>query len=88
MIEEPENGIHPRAIGHLHQSLSSVYDAQILVATHSPVLLAEAEPAQLLCFARTEEGATDIVRGDRHPRLREWRSALDLGTLLATGLLG
>ncbi len=88
MIEEPENGIHPRAIGHLYQSLSSVYDAQILVATHSPVLLAEAEPAQLLCFARTDEGATDIVGGDRHPRLREWRSALDLGTLLATGLLG
>ena len=39
LIEEPENGIHPRAIQTMHQSLSSVYDAQILLATHSPVIL-------------------------------------------------
>ena len=36
LIEEPENGIHPRAVEAMHQSLLSVYDAQILLATHSP----------------------------------------------------
>jgi hypothetical protein len=39
LVEEPENGIHPRAVETLFQSLSSVYDAQMLLATHSPVIL-------------------------------------------------
>lgn len=88
LIEEPENGIHPRAVETVFQSLSSVYGAQILLATHSPVVLGMAQPEQLLCFARTVDGATDIVRGDQHPRLRDWRGAIDLGTLFATGVLG
>jgi predicted ATPase len=88
LIEEPENGIHPRALESVFQSLSSVYSAQVLCATHSPVILSMAEPANLLCFARTLDGATDIVRGTEHPRLRTWRGAVDLGTLFASGVLG
>ena len=66
LIEEPENGIHPRAVETVFQSLSSVYDAQILCATHSPVILSMARPESVLCFARDATGATDIVRGDEH----------------------
>jgi len=88
LIEEPENGIHPRAVETVLQSLSSVYGAQVLLATHSPVILSLAEPEDVLCFARTEEGATDIVLGSEHPRLREWRRETDLGTLFASGVLG
>lgn len=88
LIEEPENGIHPRAVETVFQSLSSVYDAQVLLATHSPVVLSIAKPEQVLCFARTSDGATDIVRGSEHPRLREWRGETDLGTLFASGVLG
>lgn len=88
LIEEPENGIHPRAIETLFQSLSSVYGAQILVATHSPVILGVAELKQVLCFKKTDEGATDIVRGDEHPALREWRGEANLGSLFAAGVLG
>jgi predicted ATPase len=87
-VEEPENGIHPSAVETMFQSLSSVYDAQMLMATHSPVILSIAEPDQVLCFAKTEEGATDIVLGNEHPKLREWRGETDLGTLLASGVLG
>ena len=68
-IEEPENGIHPRAVETMIQSLSSVYDAQILMASHSPVILSIVEPKDVLCFAKTAEGATDIVSGDNHPKL-------------------
>lgn len=88
LIEEPENGIHPRGVETVFQSLSSSYESQILCASHSPVLLSLADPAQVLCFARTDEGATDIVRGDRHPNLRDWKRDTDLGTLFATGVLG
>lgn len=88
LIEEPENGIHPKAMESVFQSLSSVYDAQILCATHSPVLLSLAKPAQLLCFAKTADGQTDVIQGDQHPVLRDWQRTIDLETLFASGVLG
>lgn len=88
LIEEPENGIHPQAIETIYQSLSSSYDNQILCASHSPLFLSLAEPEEILCFARTPDGATDVVTGSEHPKLRNWRRRADLGTLLATGVLG
>jgi len=88
LIEEPENGIHLRAVETVFQSLSSVYKAQVLLATHSPVILSIAKPEQVLCFAKTPEGATDIVRGSEHPQLKEWKGETDLGTLFASGVLG
>jgi energy-coupling factor transporter ATP-binding protein EcfA2 len=88
LIEEPENGIHPKAMESVFQSLSSVYDAQILCATHSSVLLSLANPAQLLCFAKTEDGRTDVIQGDQHPVFRDWQRTIDLETLFASGVLG
>ncbi len=88
LIEEPENGIHPRAVETVFQSLSSVYDAQVLLATHSPVILSLTEPEQLLCFARTPAGETDVIPGDEHPRLADWRGEVSLSTLYASGVLG
>lgn len=88
LIEEPENGIHPRAVETVYQSLSSVYSAQILVATHSPVILSMVEAEKVLCFAKTPNGETDIVTGDRHPALVEWKGETNLGTLFAAGVLG
>jgi len=88
LIEEPENGIHPRAVETMYQSLSSVYSAQILMATHSPVILGIVEPEKVLCFAKTGEGATDIVLGSEHPALRDWQGETNLSTLFAAGVLG
>ncbi len=89
LIEEPENGIHPRAVDAVYQSLSSVYDGQVLLATHSPLLVGQAadHPECILCFARNESGASDITTGRDHPRLRDWRGQVDLGTLYASGVL-
>lgn len=88
LIEEPENGIHPRAVETLFQSLSSVYNAQILMATHSPVILSVASAASVLCFAKNSDGSTDVVSGDRHPALRNWKGEENLGVLFAGGVLG
>ena len=88
LIEEPENGIHPRAIETVMESLRSIYDSQVLVATHSPVALNMLDAADVLCVAKTDEGAADIVSGDEHPALRDWkRGEPDLGVLLASGIL-
>ncbi len=88
LIEEPENGIHPRAVETMFQSLSSVYNAQILLATHSTVILSLVEAEHLLCFAKAPGGATDIVRGTEHPALAEWRQEPNLSVLFAAGVLG
>jgi predicted ATP-dependent endonuclease of OLD family len=87
MIEEPENGIHPGALQDVFDSLSSVYDAQVLLATHSPEFVAIADIKQLLCFGRTDEGVVDIIPGPSHPRLAKWRKEIDLGTFFASGIL-
>ena len=88
LIEEPENGIHPKAIETVFQSLSSLYDAQLLMASHSPVVLGCAPPDVVLCFAKNEDGATDIVTGMNHLRLQEWKDETNLGQLFAAGVLG
>ena len=87
VVEEPENGIHPQAIEIVFESLSGIRDRQVLCASHSPVMLSLARTSQLLCFAKTDEGATDIIRGNRHPRLREWQDTMILGDLFAAGIL-
>ena len=44
ILEEPENGIHPLAVDCVFHSLSSVYESQVLVATHSPIVVRMAAP--------------------------------------------
>ena len=88
LIEEPENGIHPRNVQTMMDSLSSIYGGQILVATHAPDVLRCVKTDQLLCFARDDRNGTDVVAGSAHPRLRDWSGVLDLGLLHASGVLG
>lgn len=80
LIEEPENGIHPQAIETVYQSFSSIWHAQVLVATHSPIILGLAAPKDLLCFSKTKEGVTDIILGSEHPLLQDWQNNTDLKT--------
>lgn len=88
LIEEPENGVHPRAIEAVFQALNSVYQGQIFLATHSPLFMALAKPEDLLIFAKLPNGATDIVRGTSHPALKVWQEELPMETLFAAGVLG
>jgi len=88
LVEEPENGIHPGAIETLFQSLSSVYSAQMLLATHSTVILSQAGLDQVLCFKKTKSGATDIVAGPQHPALKDWKGQPNLDVIFASGVLG
>ena len=88
-VEEPENGIHPRAIETILQSLSSIYDAQVWVTTQSPVVLAHTEELSSVILMQTQDdGSSTAIRGSEHPRLRDWKGSIDLGSLFATGVLG
>ena len=88
LLEEPENGIHPMAADCVYQSLTSIYDSQVLLATHAPLVLKMARPEEVLCFAKNTEGATDIVHGSEHPLLRDGQKSFDMELLLATGVFG
>ena len=88
LLEEPENGVHPLALEGIRDSLWSAYDAQVLVTTHSPALLALVEPSKVLCFDKNPDGATDIVRGSDHPVLRDWQGSINMDVLFAKGVVG
>ena len=87
LLEEPENGIHPMAVEYAYQALAAVRGAQVFVASHSPTLLRCVEIDQVLCFGRDPEGGTVVVRGDEHPRLREWKDSVDDTAFWAADIL-
>ena len=87
VAEEPENGIHPRAIETAVESLSSLYGSQVLISTHSPLVLAHTELRDILATRIDADGTVTVVRGDEHPRLADWQGELDLGTMFAAGVL-
>ena len=86
MVEEPENGIHPKALEIVLRSLSSIPGAQLLLATHSPFVVQQCGVAPLLCFSRNEEG-TQILPAKEHPMLKNWDGTPDLGIVFAAGVL-
>jgi predicted ATPase len=88
LIEEPEDGVHPLALDAIYDSLTSVYNGQVLVTTHSPTFLGLAGPEEALCFARTADGSIDVIRGTDHPHLKDWHGTADMNLLFATGVIG
>lgn len=86
MVEEPENGVHPKALEIILRSLSTVPGAQMLLATHSPFVVQQCGVEPLLCFSRDVNGA-QIIAGAHHPMLKEWDGAPDLGIVFAAGVL-
>lgn len=88
VTEEPENGIHPQATEVVLQSLASIYDSQVVVSSHSPVVLASLRLDQILAARIGESGAAEIIAGPQHPRLVDWKGEVNLPMLFATGVLG
>jgi energy-coupling factor transporter ATP-binding protein EcfA2 len=88
VTEEPENGIHPQATEAVLQSLSSIYDSQVIVSSHSPVVMASLRLDQILAARMADSGAVEVIPGPHHPRLVDWKGEVSLSTLFATGVLG
>jgi predicted ATPase len=88
LVEEPETCLHPLSIELVLQSLASVYDGQVLVATQSPAVVAATELDKILVFSQDANTGTRIERGDLHPALRDWKGHPNLDVLFASGVLG
>jgi predicted ATPase len=87
VVEEPENGIHPKAIETVLESLSVMSDTQVFVTSHSPIVVAVTPPDKLLCLHQTQQNGVEVVRGSQHPSLREWQGTPSLDTLFNAGVL-
>lgn len=87
LIEEPENSIHPLNIETIMQSLQSVYEGQVLIATHSPHLVGVTKLEHLLIFTRDSERGTEIVQGPLHRHMQGWNGEPPLSSLYASGAL-
>jgi predicted ATPase len=59
LVEEPENGLHPSRIREVMQVLRKVSEqAQIVLATHSPLVINELQPEEVTIVTRTPERGT------------------------------
>ncbi len=64
MIDEPETLLHPWALavlGNAIREAAEKWDRQVILATHSPVLMSQFEPNELLAV-ESKEGRTQITR--------------------------
>jgi predicted ATPase len=87
VTEEPENGIHPRAIESVLLALRSIQESSVWVSTHSAIVLASTKRENLFISRISRDGGVQVVRGDQHPRLQDWQGNIDLGMLFAAGVL-
>ncbi|MEO5335012.1 MAG: AAA family ATPase [Magnetococcus sp. YQC-5] len=87
MVEEPENGVHPKALEIIISALSSIPRVQMLIATHSPFVVQQVGREPLLCFSRSGQNGTSILPGSQHPILKNWTGTPDLATIFASGVL-
>jgi len=86
-IEEPENGIHPKAIEAVLESLQVIDGGQVWVTTHSPIVAAVTPREHLLCLRLGKDGAVEANPGSAHPFLAHWQGQPSLGTLHSAGVL-
>lgn len=86
-VEEPENGIHPKAIEVILESLQAMENAQAVVTTHSPIVVAVTKPENLLCLSLTQNEGVKVVRGSEHKALASWKGIPELDVLFSAGVL-
>ena len=87
ILDEPELGLHPRAISILAGLLlGASTDTQVIVATQSPALLDHFEPEQVIVAER--DGAESVFRRLDRERLNAWLEEYTLSELWDKNVLG
>jgi predicted ATPase len=87
-IDEPEVGLHPHAIRLVAEMLQAAAErTQLVVATHSPILVDGLKPEQVVIVEKGEDPATQFRTLDQED-LKEWLKEFSLGELWLTGHLG
>jgi energy-coupling factor transporter ATP-binding protein EcfA2 len=82
LIEEPENGLHPARIKEVMQILRSISEStQVIMATHSPLVINEMEGNEVTVVTRHKSKGTKATRMDKTPNFEERSKIYALGEL-------
>jgi predicted ATPase len=85
LVEEPENGLHPARIADVVSILRDIAEdktrpVQVLMATHSPLVINELAPSEVSVVTR-DEGGTHITPIAETPNFAERSKVFNLGEL-------
>jgi predicted ATPase len=87
LFEEPENGIHPKAVEIVMSAIQSIPNAQTFVTTHSPIVIQQSGLESLLLFSKVDKEIV-VQHGQDNQTRRDWDGIPDLGTVVASRVLG
>lgn len=82
LIEEPENGLHPGRIADVVGVLREISKTtQVLIATHSPLVINEMQPEEVSVVTRDPEEGTKVTLMSETPNFEERSKIYALGEL-------
>jgi predicted ATPase len=91
LVEEPENGLHPARIREVMRVLREISKTtQVVIATHSPLVVNELLPDEVTVLTRDPVNGTNATRLKDTPNFEERAKVYALGELwvsYADGLL-
>lgn len=86
LIEEPENGLHPARLQGIVEMLRRVCErrpeSQVLLTTHSPLLLDYVRPEQVRLFSRNKAGEVEVHHLEDIPDIKDRLKYMMLGELI------
>lgn len=89
MIDEPELGLHPFAIGQLAELIRDAsLHAQILISTQSPMLIDEFEPENIIVVENSETDNYTIAKQLTHEQLKDWLADYSISELWTKNVIG
>jgi len=82
LVEEPENGLHPARIREVMRILREISkETQVLIATHSPLVVNELLPEEVSVVTRDNERGTIVTPIASTPNFEQRSKAYALGEL-------
>jgi predicted ATPase len=82
LIEEPENGLHPSRIADVIHVLREISrNVQVILATHSPLVINELQPDEVTILTRHGDAGTRARRMDRTTHFQQRQQVYALGEL-------
>ena len=82
LVEEPENGLHPSRIAEVVKVLREISKTmQVIIATHSPLVVNELQPNEVTILIRDEKTGTRAKRMDRTTHFQQRQQVYALGEL-------
>jgi predicted ATPase len=89
LFDEPELSLHPRALAVLADAVreAATWGKQVLIATHSPALLSQFEPADTLATSLVD-GRTEVKRLSDMEEIKDLLEEYPTGSLYMTEVIG